>query len=277
MHLYDLLQNREIIPHVEAKRINQLLHKEIEYEEYITTVFASLYEEIDSNFHFLPIQSTFVTFSEVLDELRLSSIDETWDFPKLTLYYELILTILNYLCDNHKIRSMLEETFNKIICNIKIVLEKTNHEIHFNKENQFAFIVEKNKFATEAIENIEDEQLAFELIDYNRALFKGRVEEKRKILRSLANHIEPILKSKKLDSTAYSALKKDIGFYLNNFNIRHNNVEGKEKRNYLVSMTEQELENWYDDIYTSILMLIIADKQIDRDKKLSEFKKHNSL
>ena len=59
---------------------------------------------------------------------------------------------------------------------------------------------------------------------------------------------------------------------LNNLNLRHNNLEGVNKKDYLISMNDNELEKWYDRTYDMILGIIIVNDYLDSKESLSELK-----
>ena len=113
-----------------------------------------------------------------------------------------------------------------ILQNIFTILDKTNYELHEIEGNKF-IIVEKNKATSQAVEIVTEEAIAINLIEYNHFQLKSDLQGKKKILLILANYIEPILKSRKLSDGGFTNLQSDLGFVLNNFNIRHNNKEGK--------------------------------------------------
>ena len=44
--------------------------------------------------------------------------------------------------------------------------------------------------------------------------------------------------------------------FLNNLNLRHNNLEGKNKKEVVASISKEELEMWYDKIFDMILSVL---------------------
>jgi len=55
-------------------------------------------------------------------------------------------------------------------------------------------------------------------------------------------------------------------------NIRHNNIEGKNAIEYVKNLSNEELEEWYDEIYQMLLLCILEYDNIERNKKVGELK-----
>ncbi len=273
MHLEEVIEKLEIDYHREIKRIQFLLEEQPNSNEIMLSRrrINILFKEAFPYLNFVG----FVHYNDFLSTLGLNSIEKNCDFKMLLLYLETILTLLQRTCNLFAISEPEHNKINQIYQHILTLLDKVNCDEFYNEDTAFSYIIEKNKSTTEAIESTEDEQLALELLEYNRVLLEGNLEEKRKILYSLSQYIEPILNGKKLDSTPYASLKKDLGFYLNNFHIRHNNKVGKDKKEFIINMSDEDLETCYDEIYTSIVMLMIADKQVDISKRLNAYKQAN--
>lgn len=68
-------------------------------------------------------------------------------------------------------------------------------------------------------------------------------------------------------------LSSDFGYLANNINIRHNNLEGKHKKEYLVTIDKEELEEWYDNTYQIMLLCILENNyRIELKNKIKEIK-----
>ena len=164
----------------------------------------------------------------------------------LLLFCEFLIAVLpeSESEKNH----FLEKQRRTILGNIDHILERTSHEVVFDPNGNF-IIVEKNKNATLAAQLVDDEVIAFELIEYNHFALKGDLDGKKKLLFSIAAHIEPILKSKVLQNNGYKQLESDAGFLFNNFHIRHNNKVGAKAQDYITTVKDSDLEEWYDKAY----------------------------
>ena len=109
-------------------------------------------------------------------------------------------------------------------------------------------------------------------MEYNRFSLKGDLEEKKVILKALGDVVEPILKSNEWKGCAYKQIGDDTRFLLNNFNIRHNNMDGTNKKEYLSTITPEELERWYDKTYDCLLAVIILNEQIQSSAEIKTVK-----
>ena len=96
------------------------------------------------------------------------------------------------------------------------------------------------------------------------------IESKKQTLLALANLLEPY--EKKLNQID-APLKKDLFYALNNFNIRHNNIDPADKGNYkkvIAEMPAEELEHWYDKTYQMCLMAFLRLEHADGRAKFDE-------
>ena len=62
---------------------------------------------------------------------------------------------------------------------------------------------------------------------------------------------------------------------LNNFNLRHNNIDINCKKHYkkvIAEMKDDELEEWYDELYQMILLVFLELDNKDRTIKFKEIK-----
>lgn len=60
---------------------------------------------------------------------------------------------------------------------------------------------------------------------------------------------------------------------LNNMNIRHNNKSGNNKKELVAQMDDEELENWYDELYQLLLFCILIKDNKDRKGRIDELLK----
>lgn len=201
-------------------------------------------------------------------------------FEQMTCSYtdEEILIYLEYLCNlmwlcnrylNEQVyyRASLEYIY---LCeNIASIVDSLNYEIQEFPDEEKVLIVEKNAAAT-AVAEIVESNIAYEIIEYNHHLMKGDIGRKQKILKVLADKIEPMRSElKKIDKE----LESNVGYLLNKMNIRHNNVEGKNAIEYVKNLSDEELEAWYDETYQMLLLCILEYDNIERNKKVVDLKK----
>ena len=188
-------------------------------------------------------------------------------------YLEYVANILNLIA-NYKwddISNIIDtKIYDTIINNIRNVLETLNYEI-YKIDDQKIIVVEKNPAAT-AVAEIVEEYIADEVIQYNHYLLKGDMETKKKILLSLGAKLEPQRNNLK---EVNKNLESNIFFMLNNLNIRHNNCDVSNEKNYkkyIANMSKEILEEYYDELYQMILLAFLLIDNVDRMKKIDELK-----
>lgn len=188
-------------------------------------------------------------------------------------YLEYVANILNLIknCKWDNENNVIDKQICKaIINNIKNILETLNYEI-YKIDDQKIIVVEKNPAAT-AVAEIMDENIAYEVIQYNHYLLKGDIEAKKRILLVLGNKLEPQRSQLK---SLNNKLETNIFFMLNNMNLRHNNCDiNDEKRykNFVAEMSKDKLENYYDELYQMILLAFLLIDNINRTKKIENLK-----
>ena len=257
-NLYDILNELEFSGAKEYERLTELVKKE-------KCCFSdgrnkTLYQYInDKYFRFNVFRGTFISLSEMWDTLT----PYYWSMDDLFILCELLLLVLDVRCYHLKCFDNFDaETQARIVIqNIITICEKTNHCIVEQEEGK-KIIVEKNAAATQAVQLVDNLSVSSGILEYLHYALKGHLEEKRKILLLLGNYIEPMLKSHVLKNAGYGDIESDVGFLLNNMNIRHNNLEGTKRKEYTASLTKDELEEWYDKTYNTILAAIILKEQI---------------
>lgn len=159
-----------------------------------------------------------------------------------------------------------------IVKTLNACCDGLGYEIHEARESEW-IICEINPAATAAAEIAEKPDVAQRIIQYNHFMLKGEIEKKRDILRALASEIEP-------QQNQIKSLDKDLGValfdLLNGMHIRHNNKDPKKKsyyRQHVVDMTDDELEEWYDEIYQMILLaMLLMDHNKERKDKVAQLR-----
>lgn len=153
--------------------------------------------------------------------------------------------------------------------NIKILLEHLNYEEHVFDEDEKVILIPKNPAAT-AVAEISSEDTAMAILMYHHASLKGKLAEKKDILRRIAQEYEPTLDKPIEGFTDYFKTANNM---LNNLDIRHNNRDGKNKKELVLTLTDLELENWYDELYQLLLFCVLIKDNKDRKDKIAKFLK----
>lgn len=266
-NFYDLLSHREFKIHREYETLWRLFCVEPCYQANSQKYTLSTWIN-DFFFRSLSFRGSFTSLSNMMDELGIR-LRYTTDIDVLLLFCELIYAVIPWNLKAYQ--STVRKQIETITHNINYILEQTNHEFRTDSEGR-NIIVEKNKAATLAAELVDNDTVAFELIEYNHFALKGDLEGKRKLLVSIAAYIEPILRDHTLQNNGYKKLESDAGFLFNNFHIRHNNKVGNTAKAYITSISNNELEEWYDKAYEVALSVIIINDYLSINQEISNIK-----
>lgn len=274
---FEILEQMDFDPDKEFEIISNLILKLKEISPYTT---ESIRDVFNRNFWLY----------ENYRKMQFRSYDEAKDYfnnnfngpDRLFTYIEFIIDLNSFMISNGKILTFTKATlikeFPKVRERIDYCLAKNNHELK-ELENGRQIIVEKNVYASEVSQivsesNIED---AIKVLEYNHFSNKGDIQRKKEILISLANYLEPLrdelnafeeLKEvMKVNSKKIIAVEQLFGMY-NNLGLRHNN-----DKQYHLNMNDEELEQWYDNIYSSTLFVILSLEMGKNLSKLNELKK----
>lgn len=154
--------------------------------------------------------------------------------------------------------------------NIDLLIEHMNLTKQILAEEEKVILLPNNPAAT-AVAETAPQNIAFSILKYNHASLKGQLEEKRKLLHSIANEYEALLDN---PTTGFGEYFKTVRGLLNNLNIRHNNKTGKNQNNLIKDMPPQQLEKNYDELYQLLLFCILTKDNIGRKKTADELLKN---
>jgi len=264
---FDILNRMEFDPQRELKNLMDLLEMERNFKRsYYET---SLNSAISDNFLDYPNRSTFTSYSQMVEFVGLNIYNIT---EQLFAFSEFLVDIFCNLAE--KFTEEESEFVQIIFDNITRFLELSNHEL-ITLENGAKIIVEKNVYASEVSQIVSETSIedAIKILEYNHFSNKGNIQRKKEILIALANYLEPFRRElnyseelkdiMKVNNQKVIAFEKLFEMY-NNFGLRHNN-----SNQYHLDLADDELEQWYDDIYTSTLFVILS---IDESRILSKLK-----
>ena len=241
---------------------------------------STIEEEISSVFRNWPGRGNYTSFYELREELGFpyyqtgyrqyeTNCEKIIDIKQFLLYCEMTLNMFSFLSKTHA--TLNEDRICAIIDTINFDLDKINHKAFIDK-NQRIFIVQKDAAAT-AVADVVETDLGDAIILYNHHLLKGDIEEKKAILKKIADALEPKRAELKVQC---SEIENNFFYMVNNFNIRHNNCEPSDKSKYnemFASLSSKEQEDWYDDIYQEGLMAFLSLEHTDRNEKIKEFRR----
>lgn len=265
----------------EVKRIFTLLNTDcinVHYSGNKTIIeFVNEYCFYDwkNRYSYLNIEDMAKDLNIKLDEDEISSNLESIEILKylefarnLIMLCDSKLFIDNEKDDRDRYKYTYYQEYTVLKENINIVLEHLNFSTKLLKKEEKIILIEKNSSAM-AVAEVVDEDTACKVIEYNHYLLKGDIDKKKEILLQLANKYEGIKNSIK---SLNKQLDDNIGFMLNNMNIRHNNKSGKNRKEYISKMRKDTMEKWYDETYQMLLLAFLLNEQNDRNKKISQLK-----
>lgn len=206
--------------------------------------------------------------AEMREKLHLTQTFSDFDNIINTLeYYSNILYIVEYKIDklvNLPLRGCAE--YRMLLENIDILIDHLHYEKLIFDEDEKVILVPKDPAAT-AVAEISSKDVSFAILKYHHASLKGQIGEKRRLLLSIANEYEPLLKKPIDGFTDYFTKTRNM---LNNLSIRHNNTSTNE---YLTKMGDEELESWYDELYQLLLFCVLIKDNKERKDKVDELLK----
>lgn len=193
------------------------------------------------------------------------------DSPKMKDFLLYCETVYN-ACNNavyHNTYNNAILPLNAILDNIEVALSKIGYKIYTypNDIKSIAVINNENAVATA---EVTDELSAIKIMEYNSHLLIGDLVGKQLILKNLADTFEKI--RKKLIGNNLSSLEDDIGFLLNNLNIRHANEKGAKSGQFVDGLTKKQIEKWYDKTYNLILTAIMSLERIKISQDIKALK-----
>lgn len=287
-NIFEILESRYNINN-EFEKITSLFeskciqHRQnVGFNQY-RSFYYSLEDMIDDIFPTWEARGTCICCKNMRQELGINDIHKKTNFTK-----DYILTCLEYyknifILFINKVAPKLDcyaytylNSFHMLNSNINKLLDYLNYEQHVFEKEEMVILIPKNPAAT-AVAEISSEDTAMAILMYHHASLKGQLEEKRKLLQSIANEYEDLLKNPIDGFTEYFKTARGM---LNNLNIRHNNINGANKKDEISKMSNKQLENWYDELYQLLLFCVLIKDNKERKDNMAEFlkdlKEHNS-
>jgi hypothetical protein len=278
-NIYQLLKERVCEPQKEAERLSKMFFKEsLGGRSYQYTLCKYINEYA---FRLLPFRGSSLSIEDLMSELGINR-NKIIKIGELLTYCEFLAMVIDHSFkviqrDRYAYMYAYKDSSKQAVIvddSIKHILEMTNHEFYDTKDGG-RIIVEKNAVAAQAACIIEDAETAIKIIEYNHIALKGDIEGKKQAVFSIHNSIEKMLSDSVLRKTQYNSLVDDTNFILNNMNIRHNNTDGKNQKEYAASLDDKDQEKWIDAAYNSMLMIILAREQLNIHEEVKRLKRPN--
>jgi len=280
-NIFEILKSNYNI-NLEFEKITALFEdKCIQYSQSIgfsqyQTLYYSLENMIDEIFPTWKARGSCVCCKNMRQELGINDIHKKTNFTEdyiltcLEYYKNIFILFINRVAPklDHYAYSYLN-SFHMLNPNMDKLLDYLNYEQHVFEKEEMVILIPKNPAAT-AVAEISSENTAMAILMYHHASLKGQLEEKRDILRRIAKEYEPLLNKEIEGFHDYFDKANNM---LNNLDIRHNNTEGRHKNVLATSLSDEELENWYDELYQLLLFCVLIKDNKERKDKMAEFLK----
>ena len=251
----DILNNYHIDFQNEILKIEKLFREDkYEVDEFESKYFSI--EEYINCYYFLgwKYRSTFLSTDELREAFNVPSPytcrKKEYSLEDFLSYAEFVINMVHIARED--IFEYFETTVKTIFENIRSILDSNNYKIQVT-ENNLLIIVANSETVTAVSEIYQD--IAPKVIEYNRFSLRGNLERKKELLVTIAHKFEGV--EYKLQANNQSALAENVTFLLNSLNLRHNNAEGKHAKNKILQMNNEELEDWYDKTYDTMLLALL--------------------
>ena len=235
---------------------------------------------VNTVFHNWKARGSSINCADMRRELDIDKISKKQDlsFDEIALcleyYLNIFLVFTNKCFPLPEGFSLNNDTF-MLHQNMDILIEHMNLKKHVLTDEEKVLLLPNNPAAT-AVAEISPKDIAFSILRYNHASLKGQVEEKRKLLQSIANEYENLLD---YSVNGFGEYFKTVRGLLNNLHIRHNNRDGKNQNKLIKNMSSKELEKQYDELYQLLLFCVLIKDNTERknvtDELLKEIKEQS--
>ena len=186
-------------------------------------------------------------------------------FDETIISLEYFSNIIYLVWDKLDLKKMFScsNNLNFLTENIELLLNNLHYEKHIFKKEEKVILAPKNPAATSVAE-ISSENTSFAILMYNHASLKGKLSRKKELLRQISQEYEPLLK-KGVDG--FSDYFTKARYFLNNLDIRHNNMNNSTFKD----LSSTDLEKLYDDLYQLLLFCVLIRDNKNRKDEMASF------
>lgn len=273
----EVLKNAGFDISLEYKRLYKLFYEERNAGIYNTPQnhsFSSTYEFFNKkeNFRQISFRGTALDLYDFDKAHKLSfrSTTSTDDIEYLISFCEYIINLFNSFPafeSDFRIRNIASVFIEQIT-------QIVDNACYTSIEKDECIIIIPKDVTVMAVSEIVDKSVSYKVILYNHHSLKGNIEEKKKIIRQLADLLEPKRNQLKEINGSFAT---DLFNCFNNFNIRHNNKD-KSTSHYnplFETITDSALEYLYDEIYQLCLLAFMEIDSIDKKRSIKEMLNSN--
>lgn len=246
----------------ECIRLNEYLSKArfITYDNGMVR-YGDFWNMVNCCLTYWPYRYTALNIQDFFDIYGLPFNVDEMNNEQLLYYLQIILDFVMWLFtydenesydeENQFLSDILyknEKELNIIIENIELTIEQANYKIE--KVDQHYIFIKRNVDLDSILRQFETkEDIRITILSYNDFRIEKNIDEKRMILKRLADWLEPQKnKFTKIDNQ----LTNNIFYLLNSIKIRHNNSKQ-------VNLDDDSLLALYDDLFKMIIHLIRSE------------------
>ena len=142
---------------------------------------------------------------------------------------------------------------------MKMVIDLIDYEF-INDADMGVNILVPRKPEAVAVAGIVDKEIAYSVLEYNHHSLNGDLGKKKAILKFMADDIEP---QRKILNGINKTLSDNLFQMLQRF-VRHNNEDNL----FIMSLSKEDLETCYDDIYQMWLLAKLEIDNLERKKRV---------
>ena len=273
-HFSQILKESAVDVEKEYWRLVDLFYKK--EVVYILGYRISLYRYCASYFDNLPyrIKGTCISLDD-FDQTHgfcFQNMNVSIEVDFLVLFCEYTSNLLFSLmtaADPASNESAAEEPINKYLLHVKNVIELIGYR-PIQQDGLFCYV--PIDAASISVAEVLPKDLSYRVIEYNHHSWKGDIKRKKEVLLQL----ESLLAAERnILKGINNTLEKQIFDLFNNLNLRHNNFDkgSKDYNAYVVSLSAQELEHWYDELYQLCLLAFLELDNLPRKKEIEDLRK----
>lgn len=260
----DILLNSEFSPSDEYYSLVHLLYDSDPPDQ------CSFYSLMNMYFGLMPFAGTAISLWDFnhRHNFTFSTDDDlsTVDLNRLLLLCEYIL---NFAIHMQNIDDCMQESLF-LIKHIRAICNKISYQ---ESEVKGIFVLVTRNDLINASAECSPAEVAIDLITFDYRRYKGDLDRKRQYLSKFARELEP--KRECLEALS-KRLTSDFFYLVNSLNIRHNNASEDSKKYFepLGSMSDHELESWYDTLRNMAASLFLLVDYSDISESINSLK-HN--
>ncbi|MCM1295997.1 MAG: hypothetical protein NC311_10690 [Muribaculaceae bacterium] len=261
MDIFEMLDEKFDL-YEQINELNEMLFQEgVFYASYHQYTFCQTFDDV--LFRGWKYSKGRLSIRNIIDELGLNNEVGTEEVAYLSLQFD--TNILSYaeknikaLCKDYTLirKNFFQEAANKL----SYILDKAGLKAIRHNTEEYYLIVPRDEKVKTVAESV-DKDSAFLLYEYTSPVLKDNVKEKRRILKLLTNNYEALIKEyvSKYNSGLIHNILQDLSTILNNFELRHPNLNPATPEYFKPNLTTYSTAQWieiYDTAYQ--LMLTVS-------------------